>query len=118
MPISLPVWFAVLDRTVCISTRPKQKKVARLRRDPRASFVVETGKKSSDLRGVHLTGRVEFVEDAEDFARIAAALEEKYEGYRTPEEAVPEEHQRSNTGRTLLRFRPDPRLLSWDFSRR
>ena len=118
MPMSFPVWFAVVDRTVCISTRPGQKKVARLRHDPRASFVAEAGTLAVDLKGVHLTGRVAFVEDPAEIERIADALEEKYLDLRTPEEKLPEAYQRRNTGRVLLRLVPDPKVLSWDFSGR
>jgi nitroimidazol reductase NimA-like FMN-containing flavoprotein (pyridoxamine 5'-phosphate oxidase superfamily) len=118
MPMSFPVWFAVLDRTICISTRPKQKKLVRIQRDPRASFVVEQGEYATELRGVHLTGRVEVVEDSSEFERIAVALEDKYRGFRPPEEEVAEQYRRSTMGRTLLRFRPDAKILSWDFSRR
>ncbi len=34
MPISLPMWFVVLDRTICISAPSGTKKLARLRHDP------------------------------------------------------------------------------------
>ena len=51
-PIALPVWFAVVDRTVCMRTPRRTKKVARVRRDPRASFLVESGERWAELVAV------------------------------------------------------------------
>ena len=62
MPISLPMWFVVLDRTICIGAPSGTKKLARLRHDPRASFLVESGERWAELEAVHLTGRIEVVD--------------------------------------------------------
>ena len=35
MPITLPMWFVTIDRTICFSTPSGTKKVARLCHDPR-----------------------------------------------------------------------------------
>lgn len=48
MPIALPVWFVVDDCTVAMMTPAGTKKIARVRRDPRASFLVESGKRWVD----------------------------------------------------------------------
>jgi nitroimidazol reductase NimA-like FMN-containing flavoprotein (pyridoxamine 5'-phosphate oxidase superfamily) len=63
MPISLPMWFVALERTICISAPSGTKKLARLRHDPRASFLVESGERWAELEAVHLTGRIETVTD-------------------------------------------------------
>src|SRR5260370_10621799 len=52
-PVTLPVWFVVLDQTICFRTPSRAKKVARIRRDPRASFLVESGPRSAHPRAVH-----------------------------------------------------------------
>ena len=72
-PVALPVWFVVLDRTVCMSAPTRTKKVARIRHDPRASFLVESGERWAELEAVHLDGRVEIVEDPAVEAGHAAA---------------------------------------------
>src|SRR6201992_3599950 len=69
MPIALPVWFVVDDRMVSLMTPAGTKKIARVRHDPRASFLVESGERWVDLRAVHFTGRVEFVSDEAASAR-------------------------------------------------
>ena len=41
-PITLPVWFAVLDRRIYVSGPATAKRHARVRRDPRVAFLVDT----------------------------------------------------------------------------
>ena len=115
MPISLPMWFVALDRTICIGAPSRTKKLARLRHDPRASFLVESGERWAELEAVHLTGRIETVEDeAEIVARIADALDAKYAAFRTAAHAMPQETRDHYAGRTFLRLVPDERIFSWD----
>ena len=114
MPIALPVWFVVLDRTIALAVPSRTKKVARLRHDPRASFLVESGEKWVELEAVHLTGRVEVVDDLAIIERIDAALDEKYAAFRGVRAAMPEKTQAHYAGRTFLRLWPDDRFLSWD----
>ena len=42
-PVSLPVWFAALDRRIYVRTPAKTRKVEHVRNDPRATFLVERG---------------------------------------------------------------------------
>jgi PPOX class probable F420-dependent enzyme len=114
MPIALPVWFVALDRTVCLAAPSRTKKIARLRRDPRASFLVESGERWAELQAVHLTGTVQLVDDATLIERIDLALEHKYAGFRTARAAMPERTQAHYAGRTFLRLVPEDRIISWD----
>ncbi len=114
MPVALPVWFVVLDRTVCMGSPSRAKKVARVRHDPRASFLVERGLAWSELEAVSLTGTVAIVDDEERCARIDAALDLKYAGFRTESAAMPDDTRAHYAGRTFLQFVPDERILSWD----
>ena len=113
-PVALPVWFVVLDQAICMSAPTRTKKVARLRHDPRASFLVESGEHWAELEAVHLGGNVEIVEDPALVARIAEAIEVKYTAFQTPPEAMPAETRERYDGRTFLRFVPEGRILSWD----
>jgi hypothetical protein len=117
MPIALPVWFVALDRTIALVAPSKTKKIARLRHDQRASFLVESGERWAELRAVHLTGSVVFVDDADQIRVIDRAVEAKYRPFRTAPESMPERTQQHYAGRTFLRFIPDERILSWDNSR-
>ncbi len=117
MPIALPVWFVVDDRTVAMMTPAGTKKIARIRRDPRASFLVESGKRWVDLRAVHLTGRVEFVQDAAVISRIEAAVNEKYAAFRPPVANLPAATKAYYASQVFLRFVPEGRILTWDNAR-
>ena len=114
MPISLPMWFVAIDRTICISAPSGTKKLSRIRHDPRASFLVESGERWAELEAVHLTGRIETVTDEAEQDRIAVALDIKYAAYRTASSAMSEATREHYRGRTYLRFVPDERILSWD----
>ena len=114
MPISLPMWFVALDRTICISAPSRTKKLARLRRDPRASFLVESGERWAELEAVHLTGRIETVTDDAEIERIDQALDAKYAAFRTATTEMSQATREHYAGRTYLRFVPDDRILSWD----
>jgi PPOX class probable F420-dependent enzyme len=117
MPIALPVWFVVDDRSIALMTPAGTKKIARVRHDPRASFLVESGEQYATLRGVHLTGRVEVVEDATATSRIEALVNAKYAAFRPPVDSLPAAAQAYYAKQAFLRFVPDSRILTWDNAR-
>ncbi len=114
MPIALPLWFAVVDGAIYFQTRGK--KLARLRNDPRAGFLVEDGEHWKDLRSVHFTGRAELVDlDADLAGRFGAELDRKYAGFRSRSEMPAETAQYYATSmRGVVRFTPEDRILNWD----
>lgn len=118
VPIALPVWFVALDRRIYVSGPAHTKKFARIRRDPRVSFLVEAGTRWADLVGVHVTGTAEVVADAPLLARVAAALDAKYAGFRTPRAEMPgATRAQYETATATIEIRPDERVLSWDNAR-
>ena len=112
-PIALPVWFVTLDRTICIGAPSRTKKVARVRRDPRASFLVESGEHWAQLQAVHVSGLVEIVAEQGLRDQIATLLDDKYAAFRTAAAAMPTATRQHYDDRTFLRLRPSGRLLSW-----
>jgi PPOX class probable F420-dependent enzyme len=116
-PVTLPVWFVALDQTICFRTPSRAKKVARIRRDPRASFLVESGQRWAELCAVHLSGRVDRVDDEAAKARIDAALDEKYAPFRTARADMPASARDRYAAWEFFRFVPSPRVLTWDNSR-
>lgn len=116
-PVSLPVWFAVDRQTIGMTTPSGTKKISRIRHDPRASFLVESGQRWEELRAVHLTGRVEVVDDPDAIARIGTALNAKYAGFRPVNAALPPQTQAYYADQTFLRFTPEGRMLTWDNAR-
>jgi PPOX class probable F420-dependent enzyme len=117
MPIALPVWFVVDDRTIAMKTPAGTKKIARVRHDPRASFLVESGERWAELRAVHFTGRVEVVEDAMAASRIEAGITAKYAAFRPAAASLSTAAQAYYANQIFLRFVPEGRTLTWDNAR-
>jgi len=118
VPISLPVWFVVLDQRIYVSGPAHTKKFARIAREPRVSFLVESGERWVELLGVHLTGTARIVDDTHLLERVATALAEKYDRFRTPRDQMPNETRvRYETPITTIEMTPDDRILSWDNAR-
>jgi nitroimidazol reductase NimA-like FMN-containing flavoprotein (pyridoxamine 5'-phosphate oxidase superfamily) len=113
-PVTLPVWFVVVDRTIGMMAPSRTKKVSRIRRDPRASFLVESGERWADLRAVHLSGSVEEIADGPIRDRIDTLLDQKYAAFRTARSAMPSTTQDHYANRTFLRLVPGSRILTWD----
>ena len=114
-PVSLPIWYAVLDRRIYMNTRGR--KVERARHDPRCSFLVEAGERWGDLRAVHLEGAISVIEpDPELAERIRAALDAKYSALRVNRAAMPAATQESYARRqdAILELVPEGKMLTWD----
>jgi len=63
-PHAMPMWFTVDDDGgVRMSTFRKSQKVRNVQRDPKVALLVEAGEEYSELRGVHITGTCEVVDD-------------------------------------------------------
>jgi PPOX class probable F420-dependent enzyme len=118
-PVTLPVWFAVLDRVICMRTPRRTKKVARIRRDPRGSFLVESGERWAELLAVHLSGTVAVVGEEDRRTRISTALDEKYAAFRTAASAMTEQTRDAYADFAFLELTPTPgaRILTWDNAR-
>lgn len=118
VPIALPVWFAVLDRRIYVSGPATVKRLLRVRRDPRVSFLVESGERWAELRAVHLTGRARVVTEPDLLAKVAAALDAKYAAFRTARAAMPAATRAHyEVARATIEIIPDERMLSWDNAR-
>jgi nitroimidazol reductase NimA-like FMN-containing flavoprotein (pyridoxamine 5'-phosphate oxidase superfamily) len=114
-PVALPVWFVALDRRIYITTRGR--KLQRIRRDSRCSFLVEAGERWADLRAVHLECHGQVIEpDDELQERITSAMDAKYRTLRTDRASMPSatrDHYRSAPG-GIIELRVDGKVLTWD----
>ncbi len=118
-PISLPVWYAVIDRKIYVSTPGNSKKVMRIKNNSRSSFLVESGELWAELKAVHLTGTAEIVQPFDELAgRMMAEIERKYSAFRTAPKQMPDASKK-HYGQTsaTIRFTPDERIVSWDNSK-
>jgi PPOX class probable F420-dependent enzyme len=118
VPVSLPVWFAVLDQTIFLSTPALAKKAVRLRHDPRCAFSVESGQRWAELSGVSMTGTAQILDEADPQAQAGYdAIEEKYATFRTARSDMPAATSDAYEKRgafVTIRFDPDDRVLSWN----
>ncbi|QQC88167.1 pyridoxamine 5'-phosphate oxidase family protein [Streptomyces alfalfae] len=106
------LWFAWDGTSVWLYSITRSKRWADLRADPRVAVVVDTGEEYGGLRGVELSGTVEFVGEA------------PRTGEPCPELAVPEKlfarklfgmDEMPHDGRHgWIRLTPDA-IASWDF---
>jgi nitroimidazol reductase NimA-like FMN-containing flavoprotein (pyridoxamine 5'-phosphate oxidase superfamily) len=113
-PVSLPIWYVVLDDHVYVRTPSKSKKVARVGKDDRVSFLVESGKAWKELKAVVITGRAAVVEDEETLARVDAAMGEKYKAYAAPRTTPKATKKHYGGGSTVMRIDPAKHHLTWD----
>jgi PPOX class probable F420-dependent enzyme len=114
-PISLPVWFVALDRRVYVSGPAHTKKFARIRNDPRVSFLVESGRFWAELVGIQLTGRAGFLDAGEQLDRVMSALHVKYDRFRSSRADMPLATRAHYQARSeTIEIVPDARILSWD----
>lgn len=118
VPVTLPLWFACIDRRIYSRTRGK--KLLRVAHDPRAAFLVESGERWVDLKAVHFTGRAEVVDlDEEMTTLVQQQLDRKYAPFRSAPSEMPKataQHYAA-TMRNVVRFTPDERILHWDNSK-
>ncbi|MGH7803534.1 MAG: pyridoxamine 5'-phosphate oxidase family protein [Candidatus Binatia bacterium] len=112
--VPLPLWFASFDGAVWFTTPAKSRKVARIRRDPRASFLVEGGLAWRELKAVMMDGTVAIVEEESAIEHVGRALDDKYRAFRPDLGRAPDATRKHYTsGSATLRFTPRS-WISWD----
>jgi nitroimidazol reductase NimA-like FMN-containing flavoprotein (pyridoxamine 5'-phosphate oxidase superfamily) len=118
-PITLPIWFVALEERIYFSAPARTKKIGRLRRNARCSFLVESGTYWSELKAVLLTGNAREVTDADAKRRVREALDAKYATFRSKRSTMPEETRSvyGAPGAVMFEIVPDDRILTWDNAR-
>jgi len=105
------MWYAVMDGQVWFETKRKAQKVVNLRRDPRMSFLVESGQTYDQLRGVSLEGRGVVIEEPDVVWDVCVNIFERYNGDYSEEMRPFVEFMANN--RVAVRLDAD-RARSWD----
>jgi PPOX class probable F420-dependent enzyme len=122
-PVSLPVWFTTVGRTIYVRTPAKTRKVEHVRHDPRATFLVERGEKWIELCAVMVYADVTLLDDGEEYDTASNAITEKYAGFGMESDAmggkrVPDATRQHYAGSSaILRLTPTERMVTWDNSR-
>lgn len=112
-PVTLPMWFVVLDEHVHIRTRSVAKKAGRMRRDPRVCFTVEQGEAWPDLAAVVIIGRAVEVE-GDAAQRVEDAMAVRYRDLGVPGTAPAATRRHYDTGSAYFEIVPDDDPLTWD----
>ncbi len=115
-PITLPVWHVVLDRRVYLRSPASTAKHARIRNDPRVSFLVETGQAWIDLKAVSFEAHAARESDAAVIEEVLRRLDLKYAASAPPLERLPAAIGRLYADTTIVRLDPQGRLNSWNNS--
>lgn len=113
-PVTLPVWFAVLDRKLYLRTPAKAKKLARIRNDPRGFFLIESGERWVDLSAVTMAVTASLVQDEALAARAIAAIEQKYADFAAPDDLLPAPVKATYNTMVVVEVVPDGPLNSWN----
>lgn len=105
------MWYAVLDGQIWFETKKKAQKTVNLRRDPRCTFLVESGHTYDQLRGVSIEGQGVVVEDEDVVWDVCVNIFERYNAAYSEEMKPFVEFMAKN--RAAIRLDVD-RVRSWD----
>ena len=117
MPHPVPMNYGLDDagRFVLTSFR-KSRKVANLRRDPRATLLVESGETYADLKAVIAWCAAEVIESPAEVARLMPLVRAEASLSGSISGEMSEQVRASLAKRAVLRFTPQ-RFASWDHAR-
>ena len=77
-PLAMAMWFLHGPATLTMISMDGLQKVRNLRRDPRVSVVAEAGGGGSDIRGVTVNGRAQFLDDGVERRALVEGFHAKY----------------------------------------
>lgn len=124
-PHVMPMWFTLRPPAgdvpaggppveIWVWTYAKSQKVRNLERDPRATFLVETGVEYQELRGVQIEAEAEIVRETERVFEFGKELTMRYaEGIESIEGDAAAAMQAQAAKRVAIRFEAR-RVASWD----
>lgn len=116
LPHPMPMWYAIDDDgAVLMTTFTKSQKIRNLKRDPRASLLVEAGDVYEELRGVVIYGTAELDPDPDTIVAILQAISTHRGDLApgVPADAVQNALRQQASKRTAIRVRPQ-KTVAWD----
>jgi PPOX class probable F420-dependent enzyme len=114
-PAPVPIWFVSLGRSIYFRTPSRSAKVGHVRRDERATFLIESGERWQDLSAVIVHGRAAIVEDEAERQAAEDALDQKYAAHRPDGRRLPDASRRHyGSGSAVIRLDPTEDLVTWD----
>lgn len=114
MPVTLPIWFILMDGAIYCSTPAGSKKVIRARHDERCWFLVERGRAWNELAAVGFAGSVSVLSPGPEAERADEALNAKYADYRPRQSNLPDATKRRYARQVILKIDRIRPAISWD----
>ena len=114
-PHLVAMWYVMDHGKITFTTFGKSQKIMNLRRDPKISAMLESGKGYSELRGMVIEGVAEIVEDTAETARVMGLIGSKYNGIPVPTN-TPEAALKAASKRVVVRINHGD-IYSWDHSK-
>jgi PPOX class probable F420-dependent enzyme len=114
-PHLVAMWYVLVDGDIVFTTFRKSQKVLNLKRDPKMSVMLESGKGYAELKGLVIEGEGEITDDPAFTARVMAQVGQKYNGIPAPTE-TPEAALAVASKRVVIRVKPVDEY-SWDHSK-
>jgi nitroimidazol reductase NimA-like FMN-containing flavoprotein (pyridoxamine 5'-phosphate oxidase superfamily) len=117
-PHPMPMWFYV-DDAGCLycTTFGKSQKVLNLRRDPKASLLVESGLEYAQLKGVVIYARAEIIEDVDVAVDTLVKINTRGRMVNVAErQALTGAVAKTAAKRAVIKFHPQ-RYVSWDHAK-
>ena len=111
-PHLVAMWYVVINGVIHFTTFRKSQKILNLKRNPKLTVMLESGKAYNELKGMVIEGEAELVDDPAYTAKVMALVGEKYNGIPARTD-TPEAALAVASKRTTVRIRPVV-LYSWD----
>ena len=113
-PHSMPLWYVPRDGEIWIWTFAKSQKVKNLKRDPRATLLIETGVEYGELRGVQIEAEAELIRDLDLIVAFGKDLTVRYsDGIESVEGDAVAALEAQAPKRVAIHFHPK-RIATWD----
>ncbi len=114
-PHLVAMWYVVIDGLIHFTTFRKSQKILNLKRNPKISVMLESGKAYTELKGIVIEGEAELIDDPVQTARVQALVGAKYNGIPVRTD-TPEAALAVASKRVIVRVRPVD-VYSWDHSK-
>jgi nitroimidazol reductase NimA-like FMN-containing flavoprotein (pyridoxamine 5'-phosphate oxidase superfamily) len=115
-PHLVAMWYAYVGDDLMFWTFAKSQKILNLRRDPKMTGLVESGKSYNELKGVELVGTGEIIDQYDTVLEIGKAVAVKHNGEQALSEAALPFIEAQAHKRLGVRFHVD-NVVSWDHTK-
>jgi PPOX class probable F420-dependent enzyme len=112
-PHLVAMWYVPEDDGLLMWAYSKSQKVQNVRRDPHVAFLVESGDRYDELRGVLVQGEAEIIEGYDLVLRVGTALHKRYAEAGENHDAAERSIRAQAEKRSVIRV-PYARVVSWD----